>query len=138
MSALTALLSMPLPRTVAQKGNPCHDKTGAFTSKERASTGSTGGTGGTGSKEVPSPKGKLVKASEEERKKMSDYMTGFTKGLKNEQERKYAEERVRQMVAGEDRPTGMSGKFGLTKNRAIQYEMLIYKIFLAGRKKHNV
>lgn len=76
-----------------------------------------------------------TKENAEHRQKLTTYMEGYYKNLKNESEKKYVAERVRQMMSGESRPSGMSGKFGLTKQRAIQYEALTYKIFQTGRKK---
>lgn len=88
---------------------------------------------------VPSPKNKLPKDVKPEQKKaMQDYMNGFHKSLKRENERAYAVDRSNQMINGEDRPSGMSAKYSMTKQRAVQYEALIYKIFLAGRSKIRV
>lgn len=66
------------------------------------------------------------------------YMEGFYSKLKDKQERKYVEERARQMTMGEARPKGLSGRFGLSKERAIALEVVTYKIFKAGRAKFNV
>lgn len=148
-------------RSLVQKGNPYHDATGAFSSKDKASGGGEkgpelsgmvlvngrwwpkGSTAAGGEVKIPvgGPfRSKLTPTPEnaEARTRMASYMQGFSKNLKNENERKYVEERVRQMVNGENRPKGMSGKFNLEKRRAIQYEALTYKIFLAGRAKLNV
>lgn len=72
------------------------------------------------------------------RKVMAKYMDGFTSKLKNPSEKAYAEARAKQMVSGEARPDGMSARFGLTKQRAVLYEILIAKIFKAGRAKHGI
>lgn len=120
-----------------KKSNPYHDAEGEFTSKEKAvSPRSTA--------EAPSInrplRSRIIPTAEnsEHRSKMAKYMAGFYSALKNENERKYVEERSRQMINGEVRPKGMSSKFGLSKSRAIQYEALTYKIFQAGRNKIGV
>lgn len=137
------------------KGNPYHDATGAFTSKDKAVGGgkvpardiaeaaaSTEKPVETQPETSATPLGgplrsRIIptKENEEVRQRLTSYMEGYHKQLKNPQERAYVAERVRQMINGETRPKGMSAKFGLEKRRAIQFEALTYKIFQAGRKK---
>lgn len=81
---------------------------------------------------------RLVSATVEQKKIMSEYMNGFHKSLKNENERAYAVDRSNQMINGQKRESGMSAKYGMTKQRAMQYEMLVAKIFKAGRTKHEI
>lgn len=66
------------------------------------------------------------------------YMEGFYSKLKNEKERKYVEARVKQLTSGEARPKGMSGTFGVPKERAMILEFVTKKIFLTGREKLHV
>lgn len=83
-------------------------------------------------------RGRLTEATDDQRKVVQTYMDGFSKNLKNPAEKAYAETRIRQMVAGDPRPKGMSGEHGLTKQRAVQYEILINNIFQRGREKHGI
>lgn len=129
------MLTDALGRVVVYKENPYHDATGAFTSKDKAVSGA-----GVEQKPAQPYRSKIVPSQDnaEARQRLTSYMEGFYKNLKNENERKYVAERCRQMVGGEVRPKGMSGKFGLEKRRAIQYEMLTYKIFQSGRAKIGI
>jgi len=68
---------------------------------------------------------------------MQDYMNGFHKNLSRENERAYAVDRSNQLINGQARASGMSAKYDMPKQRARQYEMLVYKIFIAGRRKLN-
>ena len=79
-----------------------------------------------------------TKANAKTRAKMKEYMDGFSTKLKHPQEKAYVQERISQMLSGTARPSGMSGKHGIEKQRAIQYEALIMKIWKAGKVKHNV
>jgi hypothetical protein len=121
---------------VAKKANPYHAANGEFTSKEN----DTHGKGHEGLPIAKPLRSRVIPTHEnqEHRTKLSQYMAGYYKGLKNENERRYVEERARQMINGEVRPSGMSARFGLEKNRAIQYEALTYKIFQVGRQKIGV
>ena len=84
---------------------------------------------------VAPAKGKMSKV---QAKAMTTYMDGFTSKLKNPQEKAYAERRANELILGKERESGMSAQYGMTKQRAAQYEGLIYKIFKAGKVKHNV
>lgn len=90
--------------------------------------------------EVPTPKNRIEPTAKNKAQiaKMQEYMDGFSSKLKNPNEKAYVQERVKQMLSGVERPSGMSGKHGLTKQRAVQFEALTYKIFLAGRNKIKV
>lgn len=88
---------------------------------------------------VPSPKNRLSpEAPPEHKAKMTEYMGVYSGRLKNPKEKAYVEARVAQMIAGTPRPSGMSAQYGLTKQRAVQYEILNQKIFSSGRLKHNI
>lgn len=126
------------------KMNPYHDAAGRFTSRDRAGFVSVGAkfrSSNARDKERPTRlKGKIIPTPEnaKARVKIQKYMDGFSKNLKNPNEKAYAEARIRQKINGENRPAGMSGVHGLTKQRGVQYEMLIDKIFKAGRAKIDV
>ena len=66
------------------------------------------------------------------------YMTGFSDKLKDKNEKKYVEARIKQMIEGDKRPSGMSAGFGIPKNRVIALEVVTYKIWKTGRSKLNV
>lgn len=78
------------------------------------------------------------KAGAPARAAMKSYMMPFVAKIKDTNERAYINDRVKQMIAGKDRPAGLSGKHGLTKGRAVALEAVTYKVWLAGRRKHNV
>jgi hypothetical protein len=126
------------------KYNPYHDATGAFSSRDKAGFVSTGpkfAKSNAKDKERSTRiKTKVIpsRENEKQRAKLQTYMDGFTKNLKNPKEKAYAEARIKQMINGQSRPSGMSGMHGLEKRRAIQYEALVYKIFTAGRVKIDV
>lgn len=67
--------------------------------------------------------------------KMTAYMEGFHKNLKNPAERKYCEARSKQMVKGDRRSPGMSSQFGVEKSRVRNLEIVLYKVFKAGKAK---
>jgi hypothetical protein len=118
------------------KENPYHNQLGLFTSKEN----DTHGQGHEGLPISRPYRSRVVPTHEniEHRNQLQKYMAGFHDGLKNENEKRYVAERARQMINGEYRPKGMSAQYGLSKERAIQYEALVYKIFQAGRAKIGV
>ena len=69
---------------------------------------------------------------------VSAFMAGFTAKVKNPNERDYTRVRVQQLLNGTPRGAGMSTKFGMTRQRAAQYEELIYRVYVAAKAKHNV
>lgn len=119
-----------------QKSNPYHDQQGLFTS----AANDTHGQGHAGLPVSKPYRSRIIPTHEnqEHRARMHQYMSGFHSKLKNLQERAYVAERSRQMINGEVRPKGMSAQFGLTKQRAIQFEALTYRIFQSGRTKIGV
>jgi GNAT superfamily N-acetyltransferase len=121
---------------VAKKVNPYHAANGEFTSKEN----DTHGAGHHGLPVAKPLRSRVIPTHENQqhRTHLASYMAGYYNGLKNENEKRYVAERARQMINGELRPSGMSARFGLEKQRAIQYEALTYKIFQAGRQKIGV
>jgi hypothetical protein len=78
------------------------------------------------------------KENESHRTRMTSYMEGFHKNLKNPAERDYAAARAKQMINGERRPSGMSAQFGVDKGRVRALEIVLYKVFKAGRAKIGV
>jgi hypothetical protein len=78
------------------------------------------------------------KDNESQRARMTSYMDGFHSKLKNPAERDYAAARAKQMINGEKRPSGMSSEFGVDKGRVKALEIVLYKVFKAGRAKIGV
>lgn len=126
------------------KFNPYHDSTGAFSSRGSATFVSTGAKFRSSNAKDKERSGRLktkvipTRENAKARVKLQSYMDGYSKNLKNPQEKAYVQERITQMINGVTRPKGMSGKHGLTKQRAIQFEALTYKVFKAGREKIDV
>lgn len=129
---------------IVLKANPYHDAQGLFTSRGKSSFISTGagfrGSNARDKERSTRLKTKVLPTTQNAkgRAKLQTYMDGFSRNLKNSNEKAYVEARVRQMINGVSRPSGMSGVHGLTKQRAVQYEALVYKIFATGRSKIDV
>jgi hypothetical protein len=70
--------------------------------------------------------------------KVRAYMETPVKKFKNPNVRKYALARVKQMTGGEARPSGMSKKYNLDKKQVIGTEVVLSKIFRAGREKFKI
>lgn len=70
--------------------------------------------------------------------KVADYMSGPVSRFKNPNVRRYAQARVTQMTGGTARPSGMSKKYGLDKKQVIATEMVLSKIFRAGRERFSI
>lgn len=112
--------------TLIQKYNKWHDpKNGRFARR---------GSGGTDRKSLVTPTGRNAKR----REKLATYMKGYWSRLKKPNEKRYVAARCKQMINGQPRPSGMSKKYGLTKERVIRLEIVTYKIFQSGRSKINV
>jgi hypothetical protein len=70
--------------------------------------------------------------------KVAEYMSGPVSKFKNPNVRRYAQARVTQMTGGTARPSGMSKKYGLDKKQVIATEMVLSKIFRAGRERFSI
>jgi hypothetical protein len=66
------------------------------------------------------------------------YMTNFSDKLKDKNEKRYVEARIKQMISGDKRPKGMSGQYGIPKDRVIRLEIVTNSIWKVGRSKLNV
>jgi len=71
-------------------------------------------------------------------KKVEAYMMKPAKNFKKISERKYVQARIRQMTRGVARPSGMSKPYRIKKDRVMTLEIVLSKIFAAGRLKHGI
>ncbi len=67
-----------------------------------------------------------------------DYMMPAVKKFKKPSHRAYATERVKQMTSGTARPKGMSKKYRMPREEVVRMEIVLSKIFRAGREKYGI
>lgn len=71
-------------------------------------------------------------------KKVLDYMMVPAKRMKKPNIRSYCVARVTQMCSGVARPKGMSSKYKMDSNQVRSMEILLSRIFTAGREKYEI
>lgn len=70
--------------------------------------------------------------------KVHEYMKKPASNFKDPAIRKYALVRIKQMTTGVARPSGMSKKYGIDAGQVRSTEIVLSKIFAAGRKKFDI
>lgn len=115
---------------------------GAAIAKESMKKANAGATNKQKVAEWEPPGGKRSRLADDTPKKkraaVERGVAEMAKKLKDPGESKYGVARAAQMANGESRPPGMSGQFGVAKQRVGQLEAVLYRVFVSTRMKEGV